>query len=184
MVLVLNIFLQRWHLWKCFLTSFKYTLPVFVFTSVLYGGLNQTAFLFLFREGVSWVLSNFRFLLKPLLFRAFHMKVLLYWIYLRWWIIARGVCSPLWVAAPKSLVDDLSWHLHKVDYHWVFYMETIFQWIDLKVTSKKSVVVKFVSIVIFSPSLWKIAIASFLQRSSLSSFAFSITDNPSSLYKF
>ena len=113
----------------------------------------------------------------------FHIKVLLYWVHLHWWIMARNVCSLLWVAAPKCLVGDLSWHLHKAGYYWVFCMETIFQWIDLKVTSKKSVVVKFVSIVIFSPSLWKIGIASFLQRLSLSSFAFSITDNPSSLYK-
>ena len=149
-------------MWKCFRTSFKKTLSVFVFTSALYRGLNQTALLFLFREGFSWILSKFRFLLKPLLFRSFHVKLLLYWIYLRWWMIARDVCSPLWVAAPKFLVDDLSWDLHKAGYHWVFYMETIFQWIDLKVTFKKSVVVKFVSIVIFSPSwkIWKLHIFS------------------------
>ena len=47
---------------------------MFVFTSALYGGLNQTAFLFLFCEGFSWILSNFRFLLKLLLFRAFSYK--------------------------------------------------------------------------------------------------------------
>ena len=140
-------------MWKCFRTSFKKTLSVFVFISALYRGLNQTALLFLFREGFSWILSKFRFLLKPLLFRAFHMKVLLCWTYLHWWIMARDVCSPLWVAAPKYFVGDLCWNLHKAGYsHWVFYMETIFKWIDLKVTSKKSVVVKFVSIVIFSPS--------------------------------
>ena len=68
---MLNIFLQPLHLWKCFRTSFKKTLLMFVFTSALYSGLNQTTFLFLFREGFSWILSNFRFLLKPLIFSAF-----------------------------------------------------------------------------------------------------------------
>ena len=53
----------------------------------------------------------------------------------------------------------------------------------LRVISKKSVVVKCVSILIFSLSLWEIAITSFLKRWSLGPFAFSITDNPSSLYK-
>ena len=106
MVLVLNIF--------------KKTLPMFVFISALYVGLNETTFLSLFRKGFSWILSNFRFLLKPLLLEPFHIKVLLYLIHLHWWIMTRDVCSPLWVAASKCLVGDLSWHLHKAGYHWVF----------------------------------------------------------------
>ena len=44
-------------------------------------------------------------------------------------------------------------------------------------------VVKFVLTVIFSPSLWKIAIIFFLKQSSLAPFAFSITENQLSLYK-
>ena len=39
------------------------------------------------------------------------------------------------------------------------------------------------SINIFSLSLWNIAITSFLKRSSLGPFVFSITENPSTLYK-
>ena len=45
-----------------------------VFTFVLYHGLNHTTFLCLFSEGFVWILSNFRFMLKPLPFRIFLYK--------------------------------------------------------------------------------------------------------------
>ena len=86
-----------------------------------------------FFEGFVWILSNFRFLLKPLLFRAFSYKG---FTSLNSSSLMdndeRRVCSPLWVAASKYLVGDLRWNLHKAGYRWAFYMGSNFQWIDLR----------------------------------------------------
>ena len=93
---------------------------MFVFTSALYVGLNQTTFLFLFRKGFSWILPNFRFLLKPLLFRTFSYKGFALLNSSSLMDNNERRCSRLWVAASKYLVGDLSQHLHKAGYHWVF----------------------------------------------------------------
>ena len=50
-----------------------------IFTSAIHGELSQTAFLCSFHEGVVWIFSNFKFLLKkfllkPQFFRAFSNK--------------------------------------------------------------------------------------------------------------
>ena len=92
---------------------------VFVFASALYFGLNQSTFLFLFRKGFSWIHSNFRFLLKPLPFRTFSYKDFALLNSSSLMDNNERRCSPLYIAASKYLVGDLSWHLHKAGYCWV-----------------------------------------------------------------
>ena len=69
MVFKLKILLNLCDLVKCFLTSFRNTLSIFVFTIKLYGELNHITFLFLFRLAFSTGASNFILYLNPELIR-------------------------------------------------------------------------------------------------------------------
>ena len=88
MLFILKILLNFCDLWKCFLTSFRKTLSVFVLIFKLYGGFNQMAFLLLFRLCVFKSCFKFHTVIKPPVFQSWFVKRfnLVEFIFIAWQI--------------------------------------------------------------------------------------------------
>ena len=132
--------------------SLKNSLPMFVLTFKLKGGLNQITFLFRFRLVFRDVFLNFTVALYPLFLRAVSYVIL----------ALLNLVSPqdklemrLLVIDGNCLMVDSGWLDFECTYRgglFGFLKRKYFSVYKLKETSKKSVSMRFVSIVIDSPS--------------------------------
>ena len=176
----LSIFLKLWFLEKCLRMSLKNSLPINVLTFKLKGGLNQITCLFWFRLAFWDGFSNFNVAWYPMFLSAIWHVILallktqfrhrinlkcVWWQLLNdwWWVVG------FWMYIYSCIIRFL-----KIKF---------FPVVKLKETSKKSVSMRFVSIVIHSPSSLNKMITSFLNLSTLGALALCIMASPSSLYK-
>ena len=158
-------------------------LPMFVLTFKLKGGLNQITFLFRFRL-VFWdVFSNFSVAWHPLFLSAISYVIL---------ALLNSVSSQdklemrLLVIDGNSLMTDGGLVNFECIYRGAlfgFLKGKYFPVFKLKETSKRSVSMRFVSIVIDSPSSMNKLIMSFLNLSTLGPLALCTMASPSSLYR-
>ena len=175
----LNILLKLWFLGKCLRMSLKNSLPMSVLTFKLKGGLNQITFLFRFRL-VFWnVFSNFSVVLYPLFLSAVSYLIL---------VLSNSISSQdklemcLLVIDGNCLMIDGGWLDFECIYRGVlfgFLKGKYFPVSKLKETSKKSVSMRFVSIVIDSPSSLNKLIMSFLNLLTLGPLVLCTMASPS-----
>ena len=168
---------------KCLQMSLKNSLPMFVLTFKLKCGLNQITFLFRFRL-VFWnVFSNFSVALYPLFLSAVSYAIL---------ALLNSISSQdklemhLLVIDSNFLLIDGGWLDFECIYRGVLFGFLKGKYIPvfkLGKISKKSVSMRFVSIVIDSHSSLNKLIMAFLNLSTLGPLALCTMTSPSSLYK-
>ena len=153
MLFILKILLNFCDLWKCFLTSFRKTLSVFVLIFKLYGGFNQMAFLLLFRFCVFKSCFEFHTVIKPPVFQSWFVKrfSLVEFIFTAWQIWNMSAGHRWQLLGDKRLMVWLRIDVDRGDVQ-VPIRRKFVHLFRLNETSRKSVSVKFVSMVIESPS--------------------------------